>query len=326
MSAPVVTYMIATRNRVGELEKTLASCFEQEGPAAEVVVVDDASTDGTADMVRSKFPRVDLIRHERNKGSIASRNVILQRARGKYVIGLDDDSRFTEPDGCRRVVERMETEPDLGIISFQVVGPEHPERMTPEGRLVGEWHTASFAACGVAIRRSMLEKTGLLPEYFYHAYEEPDLCLRAWDAGYQVLQWNDVVVYHEFSGLNRNEQRTHRRHARNEACSGVMRAPWPLVVPLVVARLAGQFRYAIKRGWGWREPRVWAEVAVYLPRALRYRRPVSARALKIALAVNRWKVADPEAVWAFGDLPWRVILTKSEEAPTAAAPMSGDAP
>lgn len=317
---PLVTFMIATRNRVGELEKTLASCYEQDWLAIEVIVVDDASTDGTADMVRAKFPQVTLIRHEKNKGSIASRNVILRRARGKYVIGLDDDSRFIDRDACRRVVERMEREPDLGIISFQAIGPENPERMTPAGRLVGEWHCGSFAACGVAIRASMLEKTGLLPEYFYHAYEEPDLCIRAWDAGFRVLQWNDVVVYHEFSGLNRNEQRTHRRHARNEACSGVMRAPWHLVAHLVAARLTQQLRYAIRRGWAWREPRVWAEVALYLPSALRRRRSVSTRALKISLAVNRWRIADPKAVWQLGDLSWRAILLGHDQTVASSTP------
>jgi GT2 family glycosyltransferase len=316
---PLVTFMIATRNRVAETEKTLASCFEQDWPSVEVIVVDDASTDGTSDMVRSRFPRVELIRHEKNKGSIASRNVILHRAKGKYVIGLDDDSRFIERDGCRRVVERLEAEPDLGVISFQAIGPEHPATLTPEGRQAGEWHCSSFAACGVAIRQSILPRTGLLPEFFYHAYEEPDLCLRAWDAGFRVLQWNDAVVYHEFSGLNRNEQRTHRRHARNEACSAFMRAPWYLAAPLAASRLAQQFRYARKRGWTWKEPRVWAEALLYLPSALRRRRPVSARALKISLAVNRWRVVDPQAVWQLGELPWRTILFGAgTEPPTGA--------
>lgn len=315
---PLVTFMIATHNRVGELEKTLASCFEQDWPAVEVVVVDDASTDGTADMVRARFPRVELIRHEKNKGSIASRNVILARAQGKYVIGLDDDSRFIAADGCRRVIERMEAEPDLGVISFQAIGPENPASLTAHGRQSGEWHCSSFAACGVAIRQSVLAATGPLVEFFYHAYEEPDLCLRVWDAGYRVLQWNEAVVYHEFSPLNRNEQRTHRRHARNEACSALMRAPWYLTVPLAASRLARQFIYALRRGWAWKEPRVWAETLLYSPSALRLRKPVSARALKIALAVNRWRVADPKAVWQLGELSWRTILCGSrEEAPTS---------
>ena len=121
------------------------------------------------------------------------------------------------------------------------------------------------------------------------------------------------MVYHEFSGLNRNEARNHRRHARNEACAAVMRAPWCLVVPLAATRLARQFRYALRRGWVWKEPRVWAETLLYLPSALRRRQPVSTRALKIALAVNRWRVADSQAVWRLGELSWREILFGARE-------------
>jgi GT2 family glycosyltransferase len=280
----LVTFMIATHNRCAELEKTLAACLAQDWPAIEILVVDDASKDDTFDRVRTKFPQ------------------------GEYIIGLDDDSRFIDLDACRRIVERMEAEPDLGLISFQAIGPENPERMSESGRLHGEWHCSSFAACGVAIRRSLLEKTSLFPEFFFHAYEEPDLCIRAWNAGFRVLQWNEIVVYHEFSGLNRNEQRTHRRHARNEACSIWMRAPWHLVLPMTVARLMGQARYAASRGWLLREPRVWAEFLWRLPRCLLNRDAVSTKAVKICLAVNRVKVADRQQVWALGDLSWRQIL------------------
>jgi GT2 family glycosyltransferase len=307
-SACLVTFMIATRNRIAELEKTLAACLEQDWPALEILVVDDGSTDGTYERVRAKFPQVDIVRREKNRGSVAARNDIVQRARGKYIIGLDDDSRFIELDSCRRVIERMEAEPDLGIISFQAIGPENPASMTEEGRLHGEWHCSLFAACGVALRRSMLEETGLFPEFFFHTYEEPDLCIRAWNAGYRVLQWNDIIVYHAFSGLNRNEQRNHRFHARNEACSIWMRCPWHLVVPMTMARLFGQARYAASRGWLLWEPRVWAEFLWRLPRSLLQRRAVSSKAIKISIAVNRVRIADADAVWRLGDLSWRQIF------------------
>jgi GT2 family glycosyltransferase len=304
----LVTIMIATRNRSEELEKTVSACFAQNCSGIEIMIVDDASTDGTYDRVKSRWPTVDIVRCEKNRGSIAARNDILRRARGKYVVGLDDDSRFVDDDACRRIVERMDAEPDLGILSFQAIGPENPERMTDSGRLRGEWHTSSFAACGVAIRRSMLEKTGLFAEFFFHAYEEPDLCLRAWNAGYRVLQWNEIVVYHEFSALNRNEQRTHRRHARNEACSVWMRSPWHLILPMTFVRLAGQARYAYSRGWLFWEPRVWAEFLWRLPRCLIERNPVGTPAVKTCIALNRIRTADRDSVLNLGKMSWRQIL------------------
>ncbi|HET6324538.1 MAG TPA: glycosyltransferase family 2 protein [Planctomycetaceae bacterium] len=316
-AAPRVTIMIATHNRVDELLKTLESCRVLSGPPPEILVVDDTSTDGTYETVRTRFPKVNIVRNEVNKGSIASRNDILRRARGDYIVGLDDDSRFVDADACERIVARMDREPDLGIISCQAIGPEFPQTLQPGGRASGEWHTSSFAFCAVVIRRSMLQQTGLLPEMFFHSYEEPDLALRAWDAGYRVVQWNEIVVYHEFSGKNRNEQRTHRRHARNEACSVVMRYPWPWVVPGVLGKLLGQVRYAARQGWLMGEPRVWGEFLWRLPRSLQQREAVSARAIKIAVGLNRRTCVDPQEAWQLGSLPLRQALRRAPKAALA---------
>ena len=307
---PRVTIMIATRNRIGELVKTLDSCRALTGPSKEILVVDDTSSDGTYDVVRARFPEVNIVRNNVNKGSIASRNDILRRARGDYVIGLDDDSRFVDADACERIVERMDREPDLGIISCQAIGPEFPDTLRPAGRATGEWHTSSFAFCAVVIRRSMLKRTGPLPELFFHSYEEPDLALRAWDAGYRVIQWNDIVVYHEFSGQNRNEPRTHLWHARNEACAVVMRYPWLYIVPALAGKLAGQARYAAKRGWLLREPQVWGQFLWRFPSAVRERKPVSHRALKIAIGLNRRKCVDAREAERLGSLPWSQVLRR----------------
>jgi hypothetical protein len=123
-----------------------------------------------------------------------------------------------------------------------------------------------------------------------------------------VLQWNEIVVYHEFSQLNRREQRTHRRHARNEACSVVMRYPAPWVVPAVLAKLAGQARYAAHRGWFLREPRVWAEFLWRLPQALAARKAVTPQAVKIAAGVNRTRCVDRNDALELGTRPWLSIL------------------
>lgn len=306
---PKVTFMIATHNRVDELMKTLASCEEQNWRNKEIMVVDDASSDGTYDLVRANFPNVNVVRFEHNRGSIAARNDILKRASGDYIVALDDDSRLIDAESCRRIVERMESEPDLGVIALQIIGPEYPERLSELGRLRGEWHCNSFAACAAVIRRSLTDKIGLFPEFFFHAYEEPDFCLRAWNAGYRVLQWNEVTVYHEFSTLNRNEQRTHHRHARNEACGVVMRYPWHLVIPGIIARLSAQFRYALRRGWGWREPLVWIDVLRRLPCALVERKPVSSQSLKIWIGLNRIRTSDPIAARRLENRSWWSIIS-----------------
>ena len=282
-----VTFMITTHNRVSELLKTLPSCLAQTGITSEIIVVDDCSTDETYSTIRAKFPSVNIVRNERNRGSIASRNDILKRASGKYIIALDDDSRFLENDSCARIVERMESDPELGIVAFQVIGPENPKSLIPGHQLAGESACTSFVNCGAAIRRSMLAMTGLFEDLFFHAYEEPDLAIRVMDAGFRIVQCNQFVVYHEFSGLNRNEQRTHHRHARNEALSAAMRYPWYLVLPAMFMKLAGQARYAARRKWLLREPLVWWDVVRHLPAALFRRRPVGWTTIKSVVTINR---------------------------------------
>jgi GT2 family glycosyltransferase len=297
----LVTYMIASRNRREELLRTLLSCREQLYPDKEILVVDDASADGTYDAVRRDFPEAILMRNGVPIGSIASRNLMLGQARGDVLVGFDDDSRFIDIASTATVVERFQREPDLGLVDCQDIGPEHPERIGEgPGRLKGEWHTPSFGAGRYAMRRAVLDKTGFYAPFFWHSYEEPDLAIRIWDAGYRCLQWNDILVWHEFSNANRDEKRTHSLHARNELLSIWMRAPRRYVLALTAWRMASQLRYSLRRGWWADEPRIWWEAARKLRLALRYRRPVKGATYRRCVMLSRRRVSDPRGAWALG--------------------------
>ncbi len=285
--------MIASRNRRDELLKTLASCRDQDYPDKEIHVVDDGSTDGTVEAVARKFPEVVLTRNEQTLGSVESRNAMFRRVQGDILIGFDDDSRFQARGSTRRVVERFKREPDLGLLDFQDIGPEHPERIPADSpfRLQGERIVQSFGAGRYALRRAVLERTGLFPSFFWHSYEEPDLALRIWDAGFRCVGWPEIIVWHEFSGLNRNELRTHLLHARNEILSTLMRAPWPMVPVLIAWKGLRQVQYGLKRGWGFKEWQAWRQAATLAPEALKSRAPVRAKTLLRSLLMNRAEVA-----------------------------------
>ena len=284
-----VSYLITSRNRREELLETLASCRQQTYPDKEVHVVDDGSTDGTFVAVRSEYPEVIITRNEQALGSVASRNLLFERASGDVLIGFDDDSRFLDTDSTRRVVERFRSEKDLGVIDFQDIGPEYPERIPADSpqRLKGEREVSSFGAGRYAMRSEVLDRTGLFPAFFWHAFEEPDLAIRVWDAGYRCLAWYDILVWHEHSALNRDERRTHYFHARNEILSALMRAPLVMLFPLVAWRIVAQLRYSIRRGWWIGEPRIWWDALRMSGVALRHRRPVTLRTLRKCLLMNR---------------------------------------
>jgi GT2 family glycosyltransferase len=294
--------MIASFNRRDELLNAIGRCFAQDYADKEVHVVDDGSTDGTFEAVRSAFPTVIISRNEQSCGSVHSRNQIFERVTGDILIGFDDDSWFVEPDSTSRVVERFVREPDLGILEFQDIGPEFPERIDPAspGRLNGGWHVSSFGGGRYALRRSVLEKTGLFPAFFWHAYEEPDLAWRVWNVGYRCMCWNDIIVWHDLSERNRSLQRRHYFQARNALLSTWLRVPPGYLLPLTVWRMWGQWREAIRNRWWTIEFKVWFDALCMLPDVLRNRQAVKPETVRRCLLLNRRKVIDPAEAWALG--------------------------
>ncbi len=88
---PLVTVNILSFNRREELRNTLTKVFEQDYKNIEIIVVDNASSDGSSEMVKNEFPDVQLIQLEENIG-IAGWNEGFKAAKGVYVLVLDDDS------------------------------------------------------------------------------------------------------------------------------------------------------------------------------------------------------------------------------------------
>jgi glycosyltransferase involved in cell wall biosynthesis len=94
MSAPLVTVGITCFNAQDTIARAIASAINQDWPNAEIVIVDDASGDGSVDLISRAIanePRTRLIRHETNKGAAQARNTILEHAKGEFVAFFDDD-------------------------------------------------------------------------------------------------------------------------------------------------------------------------------------------------------------------------------------------
>jgi len=90
------------------------------GLSVEVLVVDNASRDGSADMIAAKFPQVDLIRNPRNVGFSAGNNVALRRVRGRHVLLLNTDT-IVRRDTLRRMVEFMDAHPEAGAVGCKIL-------------------------------------------------------------------------------------------------------------------------------------------------------------------------------------------------------------
>jgi glycosyltransferase involved in cell wall biosynthesis len=118
-----VTFLISAHNRGHVLLDTLAHVNRCGLPAGrfETIVVDNASTDGTADLVRHWFKDVNVIALPTNRGPCA-KNVGLKFAKGRFVVFLDDDS-YPTPGSVARMIAHFDADPSLGAATFTVTLP-----------------------------------------------------------------------------------------------------------------------------------------------------------------------------------------------------------
>ena len=117
---PTVSVIVPSRDRVDDLRCCLTGVLRQDWPAVDVIVVDDASSDGTAAMVRREFPSAALLRFEDPVGASTARNAALVRARGEVVWFLDSDSEPTTPDCLRRLVGVIAGDASIGSAGGEI--------------------------------------------------------------------------------------------------------------------------------------------------------------------------------------------------------------
>jgi GT2 family glycosyltransferase len=190
---PTITIVFLVFNRREELRISLNAMREDSDYPPElvdVVVVDNASTDGSAEMVRESFPDVRLVERTENIG-VSAWNDGFAVAGGEWVLALDDDC-YLPPDGLRRAVESARAH-DADLVSFRVVSDKDPSFVFTE---LYETGLLSFWGCSVLIRRSVIDRVGgFNPDIFVWAHEM-DFMLRFFDAGFRHLHLPEVSAVH----------------------------------------------------------------------------------------------------------------------------------
>ena len=271
-----VSIIIATKNRLEDLRRTCGILLHLSPSPLEIIITADGCTDGTAEFVKSEVPQARLIVNQQSRGSVAARDHMIREARGELVFILDDDSYPQQSDCLAQIMPVFEQRPNLAVLHFPQCTDEYPETL-PRFDFGLARQTRSFSNAGAVLRRSTyLQLHGFEPAFF-HAYEEPDYALQCIAAGREIFYDPSVSIRHHYSATARNEIRTHRRHARNELWSTLVRCPFPHVLLFMVYRIYSQFRYAWHRGWDWviREPIWWVQALPGIPSCLAKREPVT---------------------------------------------------
>jgi len=188
--------------------------------SVEIIVVDNASTDGSAEMVAREFPTVRLICNETNLGYARANNVGIAASRGRYILLLNSDT-VVPAAALAKLVAFMETHPEAAACSPQLVGVDGrpqpyafgcdptPGYLLRRGlyrlllrRPLHDWDTAKVqevdwvsGAC-LLVRRSAIDQIGLLDERFFMYFEDNDWCRRMRAAGWQIYYNPAIAITH----------------------------------------------------------------------------------------------------------------------------------
>ncbi len=220
LTVVIVTY--ECRDHVTACLASLAADAEEHG--YEVIVVDNASTDGTAEAVRRCFPWAQLIEAGANSGFSVANNIALRWARGEHVLLLNPDT--VVPRGAlAEAIAALDARPDVGMLGVKLVQEtgelDHackrgfPTPLSSLGyftRIAPKAYTAGHVGADetsyvdavngafMLVRREALEDVGPLDEGFWLYMEDLDWCYRFWQAGWKILYWPGVAVTHVKGG------------------------------------------------------------------------------------------------------------------------------
>ena len=192
-TTPAVSIVFLVFNRREELGESLRRMLgDSDYPAdrVEVVVVDNASEDGSADMVAAEFPGVRLIRRTENCG-VSGFNDGFDAATGEWVLALDDDC-YLPPDGLRHAVAAAQ-EHEADLVSFGVTSSEREGYRFDHAYRTG---LLTFWGCAVLLRKDVLDRLGGYdPEIFVWA-NEVEFMVRFFDEGFRHLHLPEIVAVH----------------------------------------------------------------------------------------------------------------------------------
>lgn len=230
MRIPALSIGIVTFQTREFLRECLISIhqFNISKGECEITVVDNASTDGTVEMIKGGFPQVCVIENLKNRGFSASMNQALRIAHGRFLLLLNPDT-LVFPDSLDQLIHFMEQHPEVGICGPKVLNPDGTlqkpcrrgesrpwavisyftglSRLFPKSKLFGEYllsyldedethEVAGVSGSCMLIRREVIDQIGLLDERFFAYQEDADYCFRARQAGWKVFYVPTAKIIH----------------------------------------------------------------------------------------------------------------------------------
>lgn len=233
-----VSVIIVNWNTRDLLRNCLKSIYEHGGQIDfRVIVIDNASNDGSAGMVKKDFPQVTLVENSENRGYAAACNQGIRTAGGRYVLILNSDTLICG-SAIEKTVRYADEHPEAAVVGCQVW--ENPKkvqmtcfgfpsvlnlfldafalnRIFKQNRFFGrEWmlwwgrdserEVDVISGSFMFVRHEAIDKVGLMDEDYFLYYEETDWCYRLSKAGWKMLFWPGARIIHCHGGRNSSKQ------------------------------------------------------------------------------------------------------------------------
>jgi GT2 family glycosyltransferase len=214
----LLSIIIPNWNGARFLPTCLDALARQTYTNLEVIIADNASTDGSQDILKNQYPQVKLVQLPENRGFTGACNAGIRAASGGYVALLNNDTEV-DNDWAAAVVGAFNRHPEIGIVASKMLLFDKRDHIhtagdyfTLDGRAGnrGVWQQDTgqfdqeeyvFSACGGSsvYRKTMLDKIGLLDDDFFFSLEDMDLAWRAQLTGWRCLYTPKAIVYHHLS-------------------------------------------------------------------------------------------------------------------------------
>ena len=267
----MVSVVVVNWNRKELLRACLASLARQTGVECETIVVDNGSTDGSAELAGGEFG-ARVIRNAENRGFCAANNQGIAVARGEFVALLNNDAE-AEPGWLAALGRACASRPDVGMAASKVLVWEDPHRIDKAGHLIfpdgqnrgrgagaldrGQYDREEEVlwpdGCAAMYRKSMLDQIGGFDEDFFAYGDDAELGLRARIAGWRCIYTPEAVVrHHRGATMGKGSGRRLELIERNRVLLAVKLFPWSLLVlnPVFFAVRLGAGFAAARRGSG----------------------------------------------------------------------------
>jgi GT2 family glycosyltransferase len=235
--APEISVAVIAMNCLDDVRRLLESLSEPlKAVSHEIVFVDNASTDGTVEMLKTEYPEIILIENSENNGVAPARNQALKKCGGRYVFIVDADCEYKEGD-FKLAISYLEKNPDVAVLGFRLYYPNGEIQdtgrtlPTPLDLIINRLDSlkkirncktfkqhrmrdfdpmklreAGFVAgASQFFARKLPDEIGYLDENMFYGYEDSDFCARVIRSGKKVVYFPFIVIMHHHQRLTKKK-------------------------------------------------------------------------------------------------------------------------